>query len=92
MSFNLMMQLSQKAITKNFDILFFLQGRNTEGQNIYVYVCVSPLDIDVFIEKSQLFGFRPGEYGKILSSGYGSPSEDEKERLALELGLSAEEL
>lgn len=81
------MQLTEKTITANLDILFYLEGKEEGGNGIYAYVTVSPQELPEFLEKSQQYGFRPGDYGTIVLSGYGQPTDDDKDALEDELGL-----
>ncbi|MCL4677958.1 MAG: hypothetical protein KJ017_05115 [Alphaproteobacteria bacterium] len=81
------MHLTEKAITENFDLLFYLEGRNAAGEPIWCYVTVAPDEVETFLEQSALPGFRPGQYATIVVSGTGEPTDEEKDRLEDELGL-----
>ncbi len=81
------MHLTEKAITENFDLLFYLQGKNAAGEAIWCYVTVPPDEVERFLEKSSQPGFRPGEIAEIVASGTGEPTDEEKDQLEDELGL-----
>ena len=81
------MQLTEKTITDNLDVLFYLEGKEDSGRDIYAYVTVAQDDLPEFLEKSQQYGFRPAEYGTIVLSGQGQPTDDEKDELEERLGL-----
>lgn len=81
------MHLTEKAITENFDLLFYLEGQNAAGEAIWCYVTVAPDEVETFLEQSARPGFRPGQYATIVASGTGEPTDDDKDRLEDELGL-----
>lgn len=81
------MHLTEKAITENFDLLFYLEGKNAAGEAIWCYVTVAPDEVERFLEKSTQPGFRPADVAEIVASGTGAPTDAEKDRLEDELGL-----
>ncbi len=81
------MHLTEKAVTENFDLLFYLEGQNTAGEPLWCYVTVAPDRVEEFLEKSREHSFRPGQYATIKASGAGEPTDEEKDRLEDELGL-----
>lgn len=81
------MHLTEKAVTENFDLLFYLEGKNASGQAIWCYVTVPPDEVEAFLEKSREHGFKPGQYATIVASGTGQPSDEEKDKLEEQLGL-----
>lgn len=81
------MHLTEKAVTENFDLLFYLEGHNAAGEAIWCYVTVAPDKVETFLEQSARAGFRPGQYAAIVASGTGEPTDEEKDRLEDELGL-----
>jgi uncharacterized protein YpmB len=81
------MHLTEKAITENFDLLFYLEGKNAAGEAIWCYVTVPPDEVERFLEKSSQHGFRPADIADIVASGTGEPTDEEKDRLEDELGL-----
>ena len=46
------MHLTEKAVTENFDLLFYLEGKNAAGEAIWCYVTVPPDEVEVFLEQS----------------------------------------
>ncbi|MCB1838723.1 MAG: hypothetical protein KDI61_00475 [Alphaproteobacteria bacterium] len=81
------MHLTEKAVTENFDLLFYLEGKNKAGETLWCYVTVPPDDVETFLEQSTRHGFRPGDFAEIVASGTGQPTDEEKDRLEEELGL-----
>ena len=81
------MHLTEKAITDSLDVLFYLEGKEEGGNNIYAYVTVVPDGVPEFLENSQEYGFRPGNFGTVVLSGDGEPSDEDKDRLEEQLGL-----
>lgn len=81
------MHLTKKAVTENFDLLFYLEGKNASGQAIWCYVTIPPSEVETFLEKSREHGFKPGQYAAIVASGLDKPTDEEKDRLEDKLGL-----
>ena len=65
-----------------------VRGTNPDGVGIYAYVAVRTDKLDAFMEAQKHSTFFPDEYGIVIESGEGEPSEEVKERMTREYGFN----
>ncbi|MEH1863955.1 MAG: toll/interleukin-1 receptor domain-containing protein [Nostoc sp.] len=79
-------------LLKKEDIVMFIKGKNSYGQPIFTYLKLSILQLramkHAIIEKAV---FEPSDFGKVLVSGEGHPSEETQAIMNRQYGLVSEE-
>ena len=79
---------SEKMIAEKTVCILLVRGENDDGQPIYAYVGVRADRLEDFMQAQNSGTFYPEEYGVIIESGEGEPSEDVKEKMRKEYGFN----
>jgi hypothetical protein len=70
------------------EIVMLLQGKNTDGKRTFAYIKLSVFKLGVLknaiIQKQD---FQPSDFGKVLVSGEGEPSQEIRELMTQQYGL-----
>jgi tetratricopeptide (TPR) repeat protein len=70
--------------------VLLVRGESPSGDGIYAYVAVRADKLEAFMESQKQPPFFPDEYGIIIESGEGEPSEEVKQRMTREYGFNHE--
>ena len=83
------MQLSirQKIVARDDRSVFLLTGHDQAGGEIYCVLAVATEQLEPCLKAMDRDGFKPGDWGEVLSHGLGQPSEFQLNSLAKRHGL-----
>ena len=81
---------SEQIIAEKTVCILLIRGENTEGAKLYAYVAVRADKLESFMEAQKSGTFFPEDYGMILESGEGEPSDEVKTRMTQEYGFNHE--
>jgi len=81
---------SEQIIAEKTVCILLIRGENPEGGKMYAYVAVRADKLESFMEAQKSGTFFPEDYGMILESGEGEPSDDVKQRMTQEYGFNHE--
>lgn len=72
--------------------ILLVRGEDPEGGPIYAYVAVRADKLEAFMEAQKTGTFYPEDYGMIIESGEGEPSDEVKAKMRDEYGFNHEEM
>lgn len=81
---------TEQIIAEKTVCVLLVRGENTEGEKIFAYMAVRADKLASFIEAQKIGTFYPDDYGVIIESGVGEPSEEIKEKMTKEYGFNHE--
>lgn len=81
---------SEQIIAEKTVCILLIRGENPQGGNMYAYVAVRADRLEAFMEAQKSGTFFPEDYGMILESGEGEPSDEVKARMTKEYGFNHE--
>lgn len=68
--------------------ILLVRGENPDGGAIYAYVAVRADKLEAFMEAQQSGVFYPEDYGVIIESGEGEPSDEIRKKMEDEYGFN----
>lgn len=78
----------EKLDAANIAFITFVAGKNAKGEQTYCYVGVLGNKMQEFMAASQKNRFAPSDFGTIIKSGIGEPTDDVKEYMTREFGFN----
>ncbi len=81
---------SEQIIAEKTVCILLMRGENAEGNKIFAYVAVRADKLEEFMEAQQKGIFYPEDYGIIIESGEGEPSDAVREKMTKEYGFNHE--
>lgn len=81
---------SDKILAEKTVCVLLVRGEDPQGQPIFAYVGVRADKLKAFMEAQNKGTFYPEEYGVIIESGTGLPSEEIRTRMEREYGFNHE--
>lgn len=81
---------SEQIIAEKTVCILLIRGENPDGGKMYAYVAVRADKLQPFMDAQKTGTFFPEDYGMILESGEGEPSDDVKKRMTEEYGFNHE--
>lgn len=79
---------SEKILAEKTVCILLVRGENAEGEAIFAYVAVRADKMEAFMEAQKSDTFYPEDYGMIIESGVGEPSEEVKAKMRDEYGFN----
>lgn len=79
---------SEQIIAEKTVCILLLRGESPDGEKVYAYVAVRADKLETFMEAQKSGTFFPEDYGMILESGEGEPSDEVKSRMTKEYGFN----
>lgn len=79
---------SEKLLAEKTVCILLVRGESPDGEPIYAYVGVRADKMDAFMEAQKNDTFFPEDYGVIIESGEGEPSDEVKEKMRTEYGFN----
>ena len=70
--------------------VLLVRGENPDGDPIYAYVAVRANKLEAFMEAQKHGMFYPEDFGVIVESGEGQPSEEVRKKMQVEYGFNHE--
>lgn len=83
---------SEQIIAEKTVCILLIRGENPDGGKLYAYVAVRADKLESFMEAQKSGTFFPEDYGMILESGEGEPSDEVKARMTQEYGFNHESM
>lgn len=83
---------SDKMLAERTVCVLLVRGESPEGEPVYAYVAVRADKLDEFVEAQKQEPFYPDEYGIIVESGIGEPSDEVRERMERDYGFNHQKM
>ncbi len=81
---------TEQIIAEKTVCVLLVRGENPEGERIFAYMGVRADKLESFIEAQKNGTFYPEDYGIVIESGVGEPSEEVKQKMTKEYGFNHE--
>ena len=81
---------SERIMAEKTVCVLLVRGTDPEGGLIYAYVAVRADVLEAFMEAQKNENFYPEDYGVIVESGAGEPSDEVKARMERDYGFNHE--
>lgn len=81
---------SEEAVAQKTVCILLLRGQDPDGGAIYAYVGVRADMLEEFMKAQASGMFYPEDYGVIIESGEGEPTDEVKQRMTDEYGFNHE--
>jgi hypothetical protein len=79
---------SEQILAEKTVCVLLVRGESTEGTPIFAYVAVRADKLEAFMEAQKSGLFYPEDYGVIIESGEGEPSEEIRQKMETEYGFN----
>ncbi len=83
---------TEQIIAEKTVCVLLVRGESPDGKKIYAYVAVRADKLEGFIAAQKQGTFYPEDFGIIVESGEGEPSEDVKKKMTEEYGFNHESM
>lgn len=81
---------TEQIIAEKTVCILLVRGESPTGGKIYAYVAIRADKLESFMEAQKQGTFYPEDYGIIIESGEGEPSDEVKARMTSEYGFNHE--
>lgn len=81
---------TEQIIAEKTVCILLVRGENPDTNKIYAYVAIRADKLEAFMEAQKQGTFYPEDYGIIIESGEGEPSEAVKQKMTKEYGFNHE--
>ena len=81
---------TEQIIAEKTVCVLLVRGESPEGDRIFAYMGVRADKLESFIEAQKSGTFYPEDYGIVIESGIGEPSEEIKQKMTKEYGFNHE--
>lgn len=81
---------SNQDVQEKTVCILLVRGENPDGGGIYAYVAVRADKLEAFMEAQNSGLFYPEDYGVIIESGEGEPSDEVRKKMEEEYGFNHE--
>lgn len=81
---------SEQIIAEKTVCILLVRGESPDNKKIYAYVAIRADKLEAFVEAQKQGTFYPEDFGIIIESGEGEPSEDVKKKMTEEYGFNHE--
>jgi hypothetical protein len=68
--------------------VLLVRGESPEGEKMFAYMAVRADKLESFIEAQKTGTFYPEDYGIVIESGFGEPSEEIRQKMTSEYGFN----
>ena len=79
---------TEQIIAEKTVCVLLVRGEDPDGTRIYAYMAVRADKLESFIEAQKSGTFYPEDYGIVIESGEGEPTEEVKEKMTREYGFN----
>lgn len=79
---------SEQIIAEKTVCVLLVRGENPDGGRIFAYVAVRADKLEEFMEAQRKGLFYPEDYGMVLASGEGEPSDEIRQKMTKEYGFN----
>src|SRR5688572_8218775 len=70
--------------------ILLLRGEDADNQKIFAYVAIRADKLEEFMTAQKTGAFSPEEFGVVIESGRGEPSDEIKQKMTTEYGFNHE--
>lgn len=81
---------TEQIIAEKTVCVLLVRGESPDGKKIFAYIAIRADKLESFMEAQKQGTFYPEDYGIILETGEGEPSDDIKMRMTTEYGFNHE--
>ncbi len=81
---------SERIIAEKTVCILLVRGEDPDGESMYAYVAVRADKLEPFMEAQKNGTFYPEDYGVVVESGIGEPSEEVRTRMETDYGFNHE--
>lgn len=81
---------SEQILAEKTMCILLLRGEDADQQKIYAYVAIRADKLEDFMAAQKSGSFSPEEFGVIIESGMGEPSDEVKQKMTKEYGFNHE--
>jgi hypothetical protein len=81
---------TEQIIAEKTVCILLVRGENPDTKKIYAYVAIRADKLEAFMEAQKQGTFYPEDYGIIIESGEGEPSDEIKQKMTKEYGFNHE--
>lgn len=79
---------TEQIIAEKTVCVLLVRGESPDGQKLYAYMAVRADKLEAFIEAQKTGTFYPEDYGIVIESGEGEPSDEVKQKMTREYGFN----
>jgi hypothetical protein len=79
---------SEQVIAEKTVCILLVRGETPEGNKIFAYVAVRADKLESFMEAQKKGTFYPEDFGIVIESGEGEPSDEVKKKMTDEYGFN----
>lgn len=79
---------TEQIIAEKTVCILLVRGENPDGHKIYAYVAIRADKLESFMEAQKDGTFYPEDYGIIIESGEGEPTDEIKAKMTKEYGFN----
>ena len=81
---------SEQIIAEKTVCVLLVRGESPDGKKIYAYIAIRADKLESFMEAQQQGTFYPEDYGIVIESGEGEPSDEVRAKMTQEYGFNHE--
>lgn len=81
---------TEQIIAEKTVCVLLIRGENPAGKKMYAYVAIRADKLESFMAAQKQGTFYPEDYGIILETGEGEPSEEVRQKMTKEYGFNHE--
>lgn len=79
---------SEQIVAEKTVCVLLVRGESPEGKKIYAYLAIRADKLEAFMEAQKQGTFYPEDFGIVIDSGEGEPSDEIKEKMTKEYGFN----
>lgn len=83
-----MLSRSEQMLAEKTVCVLLVRGESPDGGSIYAYIAVRADKLQDFMRAQQSSTFYPEDYGVIIESGTGEPSDEVRQKMEKEYGFN----
>lgn len=80
--------MSERILAEKTVCILLVRGESPDGQEIYAYVAVRADKMEEFMRAQSEGDFSPEDFGVIIESGTGDPSDEVRTRMEQDYGFN----
>jgi hypothetical protein len=81
---------TEQIIAEKTVCVLLVRGESPDGKKIFAYIAIRADKLESFMEAQKQGTFYPEDYGIVLESGEGEPSDEVKHKMTTEYGFNHE--
>lgn len=81
---------TEQIIAEKTVCVLLVRGESPDGEKIFAYMAVRADKLEAFIEAQKSGTFYPEDFGMVIESGEGEPTDEIKEKMTKEYGFNHE--